>query len=123
MELMNMGEIIAIGFGSEEDMTNSEAIIEWFNTKGYIYDEDGTMHSEAGMFHCAVFEKGNYMLFKEKDMPFPEIVAQFIFDCLIDENTIVSLGFEKYSEDGFHDIRTESEYTLKRFKKAFDEVE
>ena len=112
-------QIIALSLGMAEDKLTRKALYAYFEEYGFaVKDENlGLLENEKVSFICSCFEKTNYVLFKESpDQFFPPAIFDYILN-LKDDTTIVSLGDE--DEERWTSIQTDSEFTLKRFRKEW----
>lgn len=115
-------QIIAISLGSSEDKLTRKALHAYFEGYGFIVKDENLgllLHpDEKVSFICSCFEKTNYILFKESpEQHFPSAIFDYILN-LKDDTTIVSLGDE--DEERWTSIQTDSEFTLKRFRKEWN---
>ncbi len=114
-------QIVAISMGDEESPLVRNEVYGWIQQNGFaIVDEDAGLFSDGtgSSFVCSCFEKTQYILFKEGDGELPECVFDWVMN-LKDDKTVISLGDE--DESRYDIVRTDSEFTLKRFRKLWNE--
>ena len=106
-------EVIAVSFGEQEheSMMEPASLVSWFKSKGWTLDLDSdrlTNGTEAT--NCCVM--GPYILFKEANEPFPQIV----FECIAhlqDKQGVISMMQEDAKEFPIPD--TQADLYIKDF--------
>jgi len=112
-------QIIAISLGPQEEEVKRDALHAYFKGEGFdLVDENiGLFVNGECSFICSCFEQTQYVLFKEHTQDLPSLVFDFIFSLKDERETVISLGDE--DEERWDIIQTDSEFTLKRFKRVW----
>lgn len=112
-------QIIAISLGPQEEEMKRDTLHAYFNGEGFnLVDENrGLFVNGESSFICSCFEQTQYVLFKEHNQDLPSLVFDFIFSLKDERETVISLGDE--DEERWDIIQTDSEFTLKRFKRVW----
>ena len=116
-------QILAISLGDAEDEIKRDTLYAWLKEQWceLVDDNQGLFTDGECSFVCTCFEKTQYILFKEHEGELPEYIFQYIFALKDEKQTVISLGDE--DEERWEIIKTDSEFTLKRFKKVWLETE
>jgi|TARA_B100001105_G_C22349322_1_gene424967 hypothetical protein len=115
-------EVIAVSFGEEESsqLNDLEYMVGWCKHRGYTLDLDND-HLHDGNGHevtCSVL--GPYIVFKEKDQPFPLIVFDYIL-ALTDQKGVISMM--EADDDSWPIPGTKADLYISHFVKAMEDSE
>ena len=115
-------EVIAVAFGADESsqLNEAEYLVEWCEQRGYALDLDKDhLHDSNGHeVTCSVL--GPYIVFKEKDQPFPPIVFDYIL-ALTDQKGVISMM--EADDDSWMIPGSQADLYISHFVKAMEEAE